>query len=266
MIADEAAGNRHSPCTTPYTSAYYDREEADVLASARIIAPLVMRLCSPQSVVDFGCGRGAWLRVFQECEVETVLGLDGPHVDPGHLLIAPEVFRAVDLSRPITTPDRYDLALCLEVGEHLPKRACRSLVSSITSAAPVVLFSAAIPGQGGTHHVNEQWSAFWDALFADHDFQKMDPIRREIWFDKRVKWYYRQNIVMYAATRVVEQSQTLLAETAAARDSSTEWVHVRVLNRQIRELTSPRGILRSSVSLIPRAARRARALVMRNDR
>jgi hypothetical protein len=72
----------------------------------------------------------------------------------------------------------------------------------------VVLFSAAIPFQGGTHHLNEQWPDYWAALFKNHDYVPIDCIRRGIWGNQQVEWYYAQNVLLFAsADRVREDSE-----------------------------------------------------------
>src|SRR5262249_55540494 len=105
--------------------------------------------------------------------------------------------RAVDLQRPVRLDDRFDLALCLEVAEHLPAKSARALVESLAAAAPVVLFSAALPGQGGTHHVNEQWPLYWERLFAENGMQKRDVLRPLIWRNRSISDCYRQNIYLF---------------------------------------------------------------------
>ena len=86
-----------------------------------------------------------------------------------------------DLSQRITIDSKYDLACCLEVAEHLPPERAGSFVEDLTKLAPVVLFSAAIPGQGGDNHVNEMWQHHWARLFAKNGFRAVDYVRPMIW-------------------------------------------------------------------------------------
>lgn len=109
------------------------------------------------SAVDFGCRGGSWLSVFRDLGVETVYGIDGDWVDVSQLRIPVECFHAVALDGPLSLPSRFDLAICLEVAEHLPPERVMSFIGELCAAAPVVLFSAAIPHQGGVNHVNKQW-------------------------------------------------------------------------------------------------------------
>lgn len=168
--------------------------------SARIVVPLVMRLVRDvRSVVDVGCGTGVWLASFKEAGVPRVLGLDYDWAaEQGQLEIEPDEFRAANLERDIELAESFDLCLCLEVAQHLTHRAAAVIVQNICSLSDVVLFSAAIPGQGGCHHVNERWPSYWADLFGSAGYEVLDPIRGRIWNDARVEWRYRQNAVLFA--------------------------------------------------------------------
>lgn len=213
-----------------YDDAYYDSHEPAVLRSARVVVPLVVQALSPASVLDVGCGRGGWLRVFAENGVPVVRGVDGPFINPSKLLIDPAWLTTVDLSRPFQLEGRYDLATCLEVIEHLPLEVGPSLVENLTRAAPLVLFSAAVPGQGGTGHINEQWPAYWRAEFARHGFHRLDPFRRHILSDPRVAWWYRQNLFLFASAEALAASPVLQAEAKAPDSGEFELLHVNVLD------------------------------------
>ena len=168
------------------------------LSSAEVIVPLLINTLSPRSVVDVGCGEGAWLSVFARAGIGRILGFDGDHVDGERLLIPRNCFVARDLSEPFVVDEPFDLAVSLEVGEHLPESVAKSFTASLARLAPVVLFSAAIPGQGGTNHVNEQWPLFWAKQFADSDFDCFDVLRQSIWDNDQVAWWYRQNVLLFA--------------------------------------------------------------------
>ncbi len=192
-----------------YTTKFFDRMEAGSQRSARVIAPLVMELVSPRSVVDVGSGEGAWLSAFRELGIEDVLGVDGPHVDPARLRIPRSCFLALNLEEPFRLPRRYDLALSLEVAEHLPEASAAAFVESLTRLAPLVLFSAAVPFQGGTRHVNEQWQDYWVALFARCSYRAIDCIRGRVWSNLEVAPWYAQNALLYAAEEALQQSAVL---------------------------------------------------------
>ena len=194
------------------------------LESARAVVPLVMDAISPRSVVDVGCGLGAWLAAFREAGVEDVLGVDGAWVDPETLLIPSEQFVAADLRAPFDAGRRFDLVLCLEVAQILPPTAADPLVATLSALGDVVVFGAAIPGQGGIEHHNEQWPAYWAERFAAHGFTATDPFRARVWNDPDVKWWFAQNIVCFARPEAVA-ARPVLAASACADGTPLPLVH-----------------------------------------
>ena len=180
----------------------YDREfylelEGSASTSAREIVPYVLSLYSIDSVVDIGCGTGDWLSVFKENGVSRIVGLDGNYVDPEVLKIGKEDFRPSDLSQPFFLDERFDLAMSLEVVEHLPESSACQFVENITKLASVILFSASIPHQEGTGHINEQWMNYWIDLFKTQGFIPIDGVRWRFWDNQNVAWWYKQNAVFF---------------------------------------------------------------------
>src|SRR5437588_1473336 len=162
--------------------------------SAQVIVPLVPDLVRPRSVIDVGCALGTWLAVFKEHGVEDIWGVDCEQVDSSLLETPEDRFTALDLERPLQMKRRFDLVLSLEVAEHLPGSCAEDFVSSLTELGPVVLFSAAAPFQGGNHHLNEQWPEYWAELFQERNYLPVDCLRRKIWQNESVDWWYAQNI------------------------------------------------------------------------
>lgn len=148
-----------------------------------------------KNVVDFGCGRGDWLKVAQELGARSVLGLDTYALDASDL---PIPTLRVDLTKPLILEEKYDIAICLEVGEHLEAEYAAVLVESLVKSAPIVLFSAAVPGQGGVHHVNEQPPGYWHSIFHSHAYRCYD-FRKEIWNIPEIEPWYRMGALVYVA-------------------------------------------------------------------
>lgn len=192
---------------TPYTQKWRDTIRPGVQSSAAALVPLLVELFHPATVIDVGCGEGWFLREF-EASGATTLGVDGSWVDGA---------QHVDLTAPPYPPfDRRDLALCLEVAEHVDAEHADDLVAWLCSLADVVVFSAAIPSQGGTGHVNEQWPRYWAEKFAGHGYKGTGAFRWHIWDDDRIEPWYRQNLLFFG-----EQ----LAPAASAKDDCRSVVH-----------------------------------------
>lgn len=182
-----------------YGSAFYDAQVTDSLNSAWGVLPLVAEHVKAQSVCDVGCGTGSWLKVWQDItgtKNSDVVGFDY-EVPVKSLLINSSQYRNVDISQPFSHEKEFDLCFSLEVGEHLPETNSEDFVRSLTALAPVVLFSAAIPEQLGTNHVNCQWPAYWENLFKKYNYFAVDCIRSEIWRDQKICPYYKQNIFLF---------------------------------------------------------------------
>jgi SAM-dependent methyltransferase len=186
--------------THEYTEEFFRALRDGAQRSAAEIVPLVLDLIQPRSVVDVGCGTGTWLMLFSRHGVADYLGVDA-FTPAGLLEIPRERFVEADLTRPLALGRRFDLAVSLETAEHLPEFAAKDFVESLTRLAPAVLFSAAIPGQGGTGHLNEQWPEYWARLFADHGFEPIDVLRPRLWNNERVEVWYVQNTLLYVEVR-----------------------------------------------------------------
>ena len=171
----------------------YDSQFFSV-AAAQMILPQVFSMTQPGTVVDVGCGIGTWASVAKSlgCEIK---GLDGAHVPVDQRLIGAAEFIETDLLS-FTGVGRFDLAICLEVVEHLPATHADQIVAGLCESADVILFSAAIPLQGGENHVNEQWPTYWQDKFAARNFTMLDVFRERFWNEPRIDWWYRQNLFL----------------------------------------------------------------------
>jgi SAM-dependent methyltransferase len=236
-----------------YDSSYFSRIQQQALDSAAEILPVLLRFSEASSVVDVGCGEGAWLQVASRLGVKEVHGIDGDYVQAERLLISKSMFQAADLTRPISVGRRFDLAVCLEVAEHLPPQSAAPLVASLVSLAPAILFSAAIPGQGGINHLNERWPSYWQSLFGAHGYKAVDCIRPLVWANPRVAWWYAQNAIIYAADSWLEQFPTLVPDAGPLRSL----IHPGLLEWKLQYLRPPHEMsIRELLRCLPRAALR----------
>lgn len=180
-----------------YDESFYNDLVKTAGPSATIIAPMVNALVGAKSVIDIGCGDGSWLAAFLACGADDIEGRDGEWLDESVLKFPRDKFKRTNLFAPIHIDRPFDLAVSLEVAEHLPQSRAAKFVEELTSAAPVVLFSAAIPLQEGPNHINEQWPSYWAAHFASRGYVPVDAIRLKVWNNPDVTWWYKQNLLIY---------------------------------------------------------------------
>lgn len=188
---------------------------------ARAALGLLFSKKIPRRLLDVGCGRGTWLSAALDLGVVTVYGIDGGGIDNAELMFPAERFCQHDLSQPFDLGERFDVALCLEVVEHLDPNNGPTLVGSLVKHADLIFFSAAAPAQTGQHHINCQWPAYWQRIFNDFGFVCDDWPRRKMWNVGEIEPWYRQN--MFAARYA--------PELAGKEDTLLPTVHPDMLRR-----------------------------------
>jgi SAM-dependent methyltransferase len=232
-----------------YDRDFYDQQAAGSLASARVVLEAFFALAPIASVVDVGCGVGPWVRTALDLGAANSIGLDGGYVDRANLLIEPDRFQACDLEtenlRQALPEDRaFDAALCMEVAEHLSPARAASFVAELCLLADLVLFSAAVPGQGGTNHINEQWPEYWSQHFAASGFDCFDVLRFKLWHAEACEWWYIQNALVFA--RQDSAAWHALAQAAAPTRAPMPLVHPRKLAQLVKNEIS-HGIMNRSL-------------------
>lgn len=179
----------HPPFTDSLNPAHRGEVARSVMAIEKFLG------IQKRHVLDIGCNTGVWVRGFMDRDWSCPFGIDLEHMRP-NLLIPEKNFRSVDLTRPLPKDFHggWELVLCLEVGEHLPESAADTLVDSCCHAGPLVLFSAATPGQGGHGHINEQPHEYWAAKFAERGYSWETEIRAVLPED--LAWWYTRNMAV----------------------------------------------------------------------
>ncbi|MGH7029228.1 MAG: methyltransferase domain-containing protein [Stellaceae bacterium] len=161
---------------------------------ARTALTMLFGARPPESMLDVGCGHGTWLRAALDLGVRDIFGIDGAEIADGDFLFPQQFYRAYDLSGAWDLERRFDIAICLEVAEHLPPEAAPKLIGSLVKHADLIVFSAAVPGQSGQHHVNCQWPEYWQKMFNTHGYACSDTLRWVIWDIADIEPWYRQNM------------------------------------------------------------------------
>lgn len=208
-----------------YDTRFYAHLTSNARSSAEEMAPFVYDLVRPDTIVDLGCGQGTWLAAFLALGAVDVLGFDGPWVDPDSLLVPRTSFVSKDLAKPVQEGRRFDLAISLEVAEHLETKAAATLVDSLVGLSDVVLFSAAIPHQEGTAHLNEQWPEYWAALFSARGYRVVDCLRLRFWANPKVSWWYAQNAMLFVRTDQLARYPRLAAVAGTDVQAPLRFVH-----------------------------------------
>lgn len=237
-----------------YDEQFYRYINEGSARSARHVLPVLLNTLPAEleSVLDVGCGAGAWLSVWKSLGLR-VTGLDGDYVQPGQLLVAQDEFEAADLRREFDLGRRFSLAQSLEVAEHLPASSAPGFVASLCRHADMVLFSAAPPGQGGENHINEQPYDYWRALFHAQGYSPYDVVRPALLQEQAVMPWYRYNTLLY----VKDDSPAILLQALE--------LFALPSGQPIPDLSPPAYRLRKQlVRLLPRAASTAVARVKKS--
>lgn len=220
-----------------YDSGFFRYHKKYSFDSAKVIVPLLLKYYKVNSVIDVGCGNGAWLKAFQENGINNIIGYDYSDLPVGEYLIdKSRIVTGIDFSKNmVKVKDKFDLLICLELVEHLPNKSSTHFIKMLTDCTDVILFSAAIPGQMGECHINEQPPFYWRSIFNHLDFIEIDFIKPLVWKDQRVAWWYRQNITFYVKKSYLHENKTLngLAEKYPQLpiDQNLALVSERILNR-----------------------------------
>lgn len=246
-----------------YSQEFFSGHLPDCQRSAQRIVPRLIADFAPASVLDVGCGDGTWLAEFARGGVADVTGVDGPYVDRKTLLIPPERFVARDLAQPLELGRRFDLVTSFEVGEHLPPEAGAVFVASLVRHAPLVVFSASVPGQFGEHHVNEQWPRYWVNLFAQHGYACFDILRARFWTDEKISWWYRQNMLVFAAPGRADTLPVLAGHQTAVASLPLDVAHPRFVEHFRETLREDASIGLSARKLVKLILKRARNAIGR---
>jgi SAM-dependent methyltransferase len=224
-----------------YSDSYFASFVQSTIESAKEVIPHILNFYTPHSVVDAGCGTGAWLSIFEKNGISDILGIDGDYINREKLLISKENFLPADLQRVLTLSRKYDMAISLEAAEHIHPAFAETFISSLCNSSDVIVFSAAIPHQGGVDHVNEQYPEYWINHFAKFRFSPYDILREKIWNNNKINAYYRQNILFFVSDSVKEKFSSITKE----RKQVLSIVHPDYLEQKQLEINNYRRALKT---------------------
>lgn len=188
-----------------YTNEFYDNMFDSNNAVAIKFMPYIIEKLNPRSIVDVGGGQGIFLAVAKKYGIDDILCIDGSYVDTEKLLIDKKEFLQFDLTTKCRLERKFDMALSLEVAEHIAPQYVDVFIDNLVNLSDVIVFSAAIPKQGGTGHVNEQWMSYWIKKFSDKGYKVSNCLRNFFWKEKNIKPIRRQNILLFIRNEKAEK-------------------------------------------------------------
>lgn len=224
-------------------------------AAAEAVLPILFEKYKPISVLDVGCGLGNWAAIAKKMGVPKIMGIDGYYVNKSLLKINQEEFLAIDLKESFDLKHQFDLVICLEVAEHLPIESSEVLVKSLINHSEVILFSAAIPGQGGQFHINEQWPSFWQQLFEKNGYEMIDFFRNKIWNNSQIDPWYRQNLFLVVkkghslSSRINLEIQSYIHPELFTLFIRQQEEKIRIMEDKIKKL-SKRDVIGNTIKII----------------
>ncbi len=233
-------------------SVYVHEEYTHDLKSPEEIVPVLVNLFKPESVVDIGCGIGTFLSVFKKHGIKDVIGVDGSWANKALVekYLAPGEFFEANLTNNFRLGRKFDIVLCLEVAEHLPEESAETLIDNIVALGDVVVFSAAVPNQGGQNHINEQPVEYWRQKFLLHKYHFLDIMRPALWTNNNIQWWYRQNMFVVVHEKRLKKDSIL---PPVALNSCFTYIHPELLKLkqdEIEKLKSGKAPLLTYLKLL----------------
>ncbi len=197
-----------------YSDIFFDYIETGSVHSAQQIVPIIYDNIQFETLIDIGCGRGAWLSVFNTQGNAQCFGMDGDYIVSEHLMINKDTFITADLNEKLPIiHKKYDLAMSLEVAEHLKPERSQSFIDDLCRLSDVVMFSAATVGQGGEHHINERPLEDWRHFFNIQGYQAFDFIRPLVKDNQHVEPWYKYNILLYVNQEGQKRLSNIILKT-----------------------------------------------------
>jgi SAM-dependent methyltransferase len=211
------------------------------LESPQEIVPYLIKLLEPKSVVDVGCGIGTFLKVFTDNGIRDVYGLDGPWVNRSLLskYLDSDKFEEVDLEKQFNLNRRFDLALSLEVAEHLKEESADIFVLNLVNLSDRIVFSAAFPNQGGQNHINEQWPSYWKQKFEKYDYLFLDILRSKFWNNDKVQIWYKQNMFLIIKSDLKDK---YITSFNVDNQTPLDIVHPNIVKKNFEQISALRTI------------------------
>ncbi len=186
-----------------YHHGYYNDVERDAVKSASVMARSIVECFRPKTVIDVGCGTGALLKAFRDLNCE-VLGLEYSQAGIDYCQKRGIPIGKFNIERDeVPNATHSDVVLSFEVAEHLPSRFANRYVNLLCRLAPVVVISAATPGEGGHGHINEQPHLYWIEKFTQNGYRFDSGTSQRLaveWQAAGAANWYSDNVLVFTET------------------------------------------------------------------
>ena len=147
------------------------------------LADIIVEHLKPRSVIDWGCGCGFLLEKLLEHGITDIHGIEGSEAAISS--IPKDLIPFIDIADVLLCDaGGYDLAISIEVAEHIKEKNAAKFVNNIcNSSNKYIWWTAAVPGQKGTGHVNLQPQSYWEDIFKEvglfePDYEKTYKIKQ----------------------------------------------------------------------------------------
>lgn len=212
-----------------YNNEFYDKHYEGSYQSAYIILSYIKNYLKVNSIIDFGCGAGTWCLAAKNLGVSMIYGIDSNSLSRAQSNDCTINYIQSDIGKKMPLLPKFDLTISVEVGEHISENDSDAYITNLVNASNIILFSAAVPGQEGLHHINEQPLSYWVKKFKKHHFELVDSLRGVFWNNSSVEIWYRNNIVFFAH----EESVSWLTNALPKPQPIVDFIHPQLFERKI---------------------------------
>lgn len=135
-----------------------------------------IRARQPDLVYDIGCGPGTYVESLLN------LGVNAHGFDIDERVDGKPYLSQFDFTKNSVGP-ACDLAICLEVAEHIDEKYADTFVKNVVSTINsdgILIWTAAVPGQGGIGHINCQPKEYWETKFLDLGMTRCPDLEQDL--------------------------------------------------------------------------------------
>ncbi len=142
----------NSALTGAWKPEMYAAHLPEEIAFDESLLKFTLQVCQPKHALDIGCGLGYFVKYLRDKGVDA-WGIEG--YDLGSLFKAPGYQIKQDITQPFDLKEKYDLVMCLEVVEHIPREFEDIVFDNIVRHMGKYLLFSSAPRQQGTEGMDE---------------------------------------------------------------------------------------------------------------